>query len=57
MNCRALHSNRSGGRRLVGERSRLQRGDVGVTVQKAVLLATEAGVVNDGDDDLRRIKV
>ena len=57
MNCRALHSNRSGGRRLVGERSRVQRGDVGVTVQKVALLATEAGVVNDGDDDLRRIKV
>ena len=57
MNCRALHSNRSGRRRLVGERSRVQRGDVGVTVQKEALLATEAGVVNDGEDDLRRIKV
>jgi hypothetical protein len=43
---------------LVGERSRVQRGGVDVTVQIAALLATtEVGVVNDGDDNLRRNEV
>ena len=57
LTCRALHSNRSGCRRLVGERSRVQRGGVDVTVQIAALLATTVGVVNDGDDNLRRNEV
>jgi hypothetical protein len=42
---------------LVGERSRVQRGGVDVTVQIAALLATTVGVVNDGDDNLRRNEV
>ena len=57
LTCHALQSNRSGCRQLVGERSRVERGDVGVTVQIAVLLDTEVGVVNDGDDNLRRNEV
>jgi hypothetical protein len=42
---------------LVGERSRVEKGDVGVTVQIVALLATEVGVVSDGDDNLRRNEV
>ena len=53
LTCRALHSNRSGCRRLVGERSRVQRGDVGVVVQIAALLATTVGVLHDRDENLR----
>ena len=57
LNCRALHSSHSGRRRLVSERSRVEKGDVGVTVQIVVLLATEVSVVNDGDDNLRTNEV
>jgi hypothetical protein len=42
---------------LVGKRSRVEKGDVGVTVQIVALLATEVGVVNDGDNNLRRNEV
>jgi hypothetical protein len=42
---------------LVGERSRVEKGDVGVTVQIVALLASEVGVLHDGDDNLRRNEV
>ena len=57
LTCRALKSNHSGCRQLVGERSRVENGDVSVTIQIVALLATEVGVVNDGDDNLRRNEV
>ena len=57
LNFRALHSSCSGQCRLVGERSRVERGDVGVTVEIPALLAMEVGVMNDGDGNLRRNKV